>query len=243
MADRKNHALRALNLKDQTVKLVAGTGEQDRSGRDGGGDGLKTGLNSPWDLLYHNNKLFIAMAGHHQIWTYDPATKMVNPYAGNGREDIGDGPLAESSFAQPSGLASDGSTLYVSVGTFNGGSAPQNASLSIFDKEGAGFVADPESAHLLHAVNKRKFLTYAASISNNGRELFFTRAPTSGGAPAIYRATRTGTGRPFGYVQRVAAITGFAEAPSISADGSTLYYHQLVGGQFAIECVTRPPTS
>src|SRR5204863_1732342 len=53
VADRKNHALRALNLKDQTVKLVAGTGEQDREGRFGGGLARKTGLNSPWDLLWH----------------------------------------------------------------------------------------------------------------------------------------------------------------------------------------------
>lgn len=113
VADRKNHALRALNLKEQTVKLVAGTGEQDRSGRDAGGPALTTGLNSPWDLLFHNGKLFIAMAGHHQIWTYDPAKSAVAPYAGNGREDIGDGSLADSSFAQPSGLATDGTTLYV----------------------------------------------------------------------------------------------------------------------------------
>src|SRR4029077_19163070 len=34
-------------------------------------------------------------------------------YAGSGRENILDGPLPESCFAQPSGLASDGSFLYV----------------------------------------------------------------------------------------------------------------------------------
>ncbi len=113
VADRKNHALRALDLKNQTVTLVAGIGEQDRTGRDGGGPALKTGLNSPWDLLYHDHKLYIAMAGHHQIWTYDPAKHTVDPYAGNGREDLADGPLPSASFAQPSGLATDGTTLYV----------------------------------------------------------------------------------------------------------------------------------
>lgn len=73
-------------------------------------------------------------------------------------------------------------------------------------------------------------LTYAASISTDGLELFFTRAnPTKGakGIPAIYRAARTDPGRPFSHVQRVGAITGFAEAPSISANGTTLYYHYL----------------
>src|SRR5262249_6514211 len=74
---------------------------------------LKTGLNSPWDLLCQGGKLYIAMAGHHQIWTYDPGTEQVEPFAGNGRETIVDGPLKLASFAQPSGLASDGSHLYV----------------------------------------------------------------------------------------------------------------------------------
>src|SRR5262249_1069500 len=50
---------------------------------------------------------------HHQIWTLDLVKGDVAPYAGNGRENIADGPLARASFAQPSGLASDGKTLYV----------------------------------------------------------------------------------------------------------------------------------
>lgn len=113
LADRKNHVLRALDLKGQTVKTVAGVGEQDRESRFKTGPALKTGLNSPWDLLVHDGKIFIAMAGHHQIWFYDPAKGTVGPYAGNGRENIADGPLSESEFAQPSGLASDGKNLYV----------------------------------------------------------------------------------------------------------------------------------
>lgn len=136
-------------------------------------------------------------------------------------------------------VSPDGNTLYVSVGKFDDGSGPESARLTLFDKSGAGFVADPESAHLLHAVNKKKTLNYAASISSDGLELFFTRAKVSGGEPAIYRAVRKKTNRPFGHVQPVAAITGFAEAPSLSADGSTLYYHLLVGDQFDIEDVTR----
>jgi thiol-disulfide isomerase/thioredoxin len=113
VADRKNHLLRALDLKSGTVRTIAGTGEQDRRGRAGGGPALKTGLNSPWDLLFHDGKLFIAMAGHHQIWTYDPAKQRVDPFSGNGRETIADGPHRMASFAQPSGLATDGKTLFV----------------------------------------------------------------------------------------------------------------------------------
>jgi thiol-disulfide isomerase/thioredoxin len=113
VADRKNHMIRALDLKAKTVKAVAGTGEQERGGRDGGGLALRVGLNSPWDLLFHDKKLFIAMAGHHQIWQMDLQKGTVTPYAGNGREDLADGELERSSFAQPSGLATDSTNLYV----------------------------------------------------------------------------------------------------------------------------------
>jgi len=65
------------------------------------------------------------MAGAHQIWrmTLDeaPPGRMIGPYAGNGREDIVDGRLTPpypyapgyASFAQPSGLSSDGRRLFV----------------------------------------------------------------------------------------------------------------------------------
>ncbi|MBX9626092.1 MAG: redoxin domain-containing protein, partial [Gemmataceae bacterium] len=117
VADRKNHSIRALDLKARTVKTVAGNGKQE-------GDpntrrlakpvpATSIGLNSPWDLLLADGKLYIAMAGHHQLWVLDPKTNEVVPFAGNGRENIGDGPPGSAMFAQPSGLASDGKFLYV----------------------------------------------------------------------------------------------------------------------------------
>jgi hypothetical protein len=69
----------------------------------------------------HDTDLFIAMAGPHQIWRMPLDESTIGPYAGNGREDIVDGPLlpnlpyalGSSSFAQPSGLTSDGEYLYI----------------------------------------------------------------------------------------------------------------------------------
>jgi DNA-binding beta-propeller fold protein YncE len=121
VADRKNHLIRAIDLQNQQVRTIAGTGTQSRDNRFRGGPALKTGMNSPWDVLYHDEKLYIAMAGHHQIWTLDLATNELQPFAGNGRENIADGRLLPttpfgrpcSEFAQPSGLTTDGKTLYV----------------------------------------------------------------------------------------------------------------------------------
>jgi DNA-binding beta-propeller fold protein YncE len=112
VADRKNHLLRALDLKAQTVTTVAGTGQQGQD-RWKGGAPRTVGLNSPWALLLYGDTLYVAMAGHHQIWALDLKGDRLTPYAGNGRENIRDGGLGEANFAQPSGLATDGKVLYV----------------------------------------------------------------------------------------------------------------------------------
>jgi len=113
IADRKNHLIRALDLKSQSVRTIAGIGSQDRENRSRGGVASKTGLNSPWDLLRVDRTLYIAMAGHHQIWKLDLNSNELEPFAGNGREDIRDGLLRNAELAQPSGLAFDGKKLYV----------------------------------------------------------------------------------------------------------------------------------
>jgi len=114
VADRKNHAIRALNLKKETVKIAAGTGVKNLLNKFGtSGIATKTPLCSPWDLLLHNKRIYIAISGNHQIWVYDPVAGRVAQYAGSGNEDIIDGPLLNASFAQPSGLATDGKRLYV----------------------------------------------------------------------------------------------------------------------------------
>jgi hypothetical protein len=118
VADRRNHMIRALDLKEKTVKAVAGTGFQNRVRR--GGPAKKTGLNSPWDVYVHENVLFVAMAGHHQIWAMDLAKNMIVPWAGTGDENIQDGPNATARFAQPSGLSSDGTNLYVADSEVSG---------------------------------------------------------------------------------------------------------------------------
>jgi DNA-binding beta-propeller fold protein YncE/cytochrome oxidase Cu insertion factor (SCO1/SenC/PrrC family) len=111
VADRKNNLIRVLDLKTQTVKTVAGTGEQGED-RDSEGLALKESLNSPWALTLHDGKLYIAMAGFHQIWQMDLKKGTAGPYAGTGMETRRDGSLTSASFAQPSGLTTDGKTLF-----------------------------------------------------------------------------------------------------------------------------------
>lgn len=123
VADTENHLIRKVDLRRGEVSTVAGTGKQDRKTpkRFKTSAPLKTALSSPWALWRHDRHLYIAMAGPHQIWRMTLSGKSIGPHAGNGREDIVDGPLlpkepfalGHASFAQPSGLASDGDWLYV----------------------------------------------------------------------------------------------------------------------------------
>ncbi len=112
VADRKNHLIREINIASKTVSTIAGTGKQGQERR-GSSPALSIGLNSPWDLWLNGHQLFIAMAGHHQIWMLDMKTRTAAPFAGSGRETLMDGDFLRSCFAQPSGLTSDGVNLYV----------------------------------------------------------------------------------------------------------------------------------
>jgi thiol-disulfide isomerase/thioredoxin len=113
VADTENHLIRRIDLKARTVETVAGTGVQSREYGQSG-PALKIALNSPWDLQLVGRTLYIAMAGPHQIWKLDLDKQEISTFAGSGREGRHDGSLEESAFAQPSALASDGQTLYVS---------------------------------------------------------------------------------------------------------------------------------
>lgn len=112
VADTENHQLRTINLTEKKVSTLAGTGNQGHF-RDRGGELAQAELNSPWDLCVVDGVLYIAMAGPHQIWSHKLGSNTIQPYAGSGREDITDGELDRGALAQPSGIVSDGKSLYV----------------------------------------------------------------------------------------------------------------------------------
>ncbi len=112
VADTDNNAIRRVDLKTRRVVTVAGDGRQTYM-TDPVMPARTAKLNTPWAVLFHGGLLYIAMAGQHQLWVYDPAQKIIRLYAGSGEEGIRDGALLSASFAQSSGLATDGRELYV----------------------------------------------------------------------------------------------------------------------------------
>ncbi|HEU5001411.1 MAG TPA: thioredoxin-like domain-containing protein [Actinomycetota bacterium] len=97
VADTGNHVVRAFDLASGDVTSVAEA----------------PGLRSPWGLAWDGSRLYIAGAGTHQLWVFDPVTADTSLLAGTGAEGGRDGGASAATFAQPSGLALAGDTLYV----------------------------------------------------------------------------------------------------------------------------------
>jgi hypothetical protein len=133
-------------------------------------------------------------------------------------------------------VSADGRTLYFVDGVFSGKPTPDKADIAIAVRGGAGFRRLVGSAEFLKNINTDA-LEYAACISPDELELFFTRVGKNG--PVIYRSTRKTVAQPFDPPERVAAIKSFVEAPSLSHDGRSLYYHLKEGDRFVIYRVTR----
>jgi thiol-disulfide isomerase/thioredoxin len=123
IADSVNHRLRGLSLADGTASTLAGNGVQrlletgparvDEEGAAFGApleaDPRSVSLSSPWDVVWSTklNAVVVAMAGVHQVFSFDPVSGAVRIVAGTGLEGLLDGPAAEAWFAQSSGLAED----------------------------------------------------------------------------------------------------------------------------------------
>ncbi|MFC9621437.1 NHL domain-containing thioredoxin family protein [Streptomyces sp. NPDC056930] len=133
VADTVNHAIRALDLTTGVTTTLAGTGRQWWQGSPTTGPAREVDLSSPWDVAWFADRLWIAMAGVHQLWMYDPETETVQVAAGTTNEGLVDGPADEAWFAQPSGLATsaDGERLWVADS--------ETSALRYVERDGTGF--------------------------------------------------------------------------------------------------------
>lgn len=126
VADTGNHRIRKVDIANQTVSTIAGTGEKGTD-HEGGNVGTTQAIASPWDVCLTRsldrtpdeteNLLLVAMAGTHQIWgvflsegkwhkgsSYGEGT--VVRLAGSGAEENRNTSYpTRAGFAQPSGLA------------------------------------------------------------------------------------------------------------------------------------------
>lgn len=104
VADTANHKIRAIDLANQKVTTLVGTGEQWMQNDPTEGLGPQIRLSTPWDVAVIGRDLLIGMSGEHRIWAYNFDSKKTRIFAGTTNEGLVDGNLAEAWFAQPSAL-------------------------------------------------------------------------------------------------------------------------------------------
>lgn len=223
VADAENHNIRLIDLAERTVSTIAGTGEQALY-RHKGGDLLQHPLNSPYDLALEGGRLFIAMAGFHQLWMLDLAGNEIAPYAGDGAEDIADGPRLSAKLAQPYGIVTDGNRLYFadsetssirSVGFGDDAAVETLVGTGLFDfgdRDGPFSKAILQHVQAVAVGNKRKL--YAADTYNHKIKMLDLTQRTIN--------TLAGTGQR-GIEDGPVASASFNEPAGIAILGNRLY--------------------
>lgn len=136
-------------------------------------------------------------------------------------------------------ISPDGKLLFFVNAKFAGGALPVEADIGVAHKIDDKFVKDLNSEVLLQNINTKKYLEYAPSFSANGMEIFFTRAIENG--THIYVASRSSLNEPFGKPELLNIKGDVPEAPSITLDGKTLYYHKKDGQYYRIYKMVRVP--
>ena len=138
-------------------------------------------------------------------------------------------------------ISSGGLDLYFVNAFFSGGAVPDRSDIGVahWDVDSTSFITDVNSSTIMQNINTNRCLEYAPSISADGLKLFFTRLDLCTTKSQILVAERTSTTGSFGAPQRIGLITGFVEAPSISADGNRLYYHRNDSGTYHIYVVSK----
>ena len=190
VADTVNHALRGINFDTEKVTTLAGTGAQWRPGNPDHGDALETSLSTPWDLEYRDGLIYIAMAGEHRIWFFDPLLGTVGIAAGTTHEGLVDGPSEEAWFAQPSALANSPRGLWIldaetsSLRTLQSNFVSTSIGTGLFD---FGHIDGPaNNARLQHplGITTDGELVYIADTYNGALRLY---NPTTGVVSTLAR--------------------------------------------------------
>ncbi len=138
-------------------------------------------------------------------------------------------------------VSPDGTTLYTVDGTFSGNPFPDVSNFFYAVDSGSGFVRQPDSGTIFANINTSD-LEYAACISRDGLEFFFTRLELATLTTSMWRATRSSLTSAFGVPLKISGLSGFFEAPTLSPDEKILYFHLRKAGEvnFDLYRMVRP---
>jgi hypothetical protein len=133
-------------------------------------------------------------------------------------------------------VTADGQFLYFVDGTMDQYGRPSFADIVIAEKTQSGFQRITNSSAILQNINTDD-LEYAACISHDQLELYFTRIIlpiTNNTSPEIFYATRENINLPFNNPVKINNINGFVEATTVTKNQSILYFHKKENNLFVL---------
>jgi len=113
VADTGNHAVRRIRLLNGDVNTVLGTGTVGHDLPNEQSEATRIAMSAPSDVAGLGDKLYVAVAGQHQIWQLDLGRNRLSVLAGSGQLGLTDGDGIAASFAQPTSLSLIGQQLVV----------------------------------------------------------------------------------------------------------------------------------
>ncbi|MGB0498303.1 MAG: hypothetical protein ACPGID_08180 [Rubricella sp.] len=143
-------------------------------------------------------------------------------------------------------ISADGQTLYYVESRWRllrGGIASANLLLARRMPDGS-FARVPSVEDPFTAINS-DLLEFAPAITEDELTLYFTRVDEAALREGVDRgfgifvATRHSTAEPFGHPRRIAAITGYVEAPTIAPGDCAILFHKRIDGTFVIQRAER----
>lgn len=144
-------------------------------------------------------------------------------------------PGAPPRFNMDAELSASGARLYFTDNLW-GLIGPRTSDLRVAVREGGAYRRAPEHDRWFAQVNTRAALEFAPATSEDELELYFTRLTMHfllRPQFEIMAASRARADEPFGAPERIVALQGYVEAPSVAPDGA-LYFHAKLGETFRV---------
>lgn len=138
-------------------------------------------------------------------------------------------------------VSADDQYIYFVDGQLDQNGTPFSADVVIAKHTTNGFKRWSNSSEILKNINTIA-LEYAVSISGDHLELYFTRLSvpiTSHSLPQIFYSTRKNISESFGQPVKISNLTGFVEAPTISPDKKSIYFHRKEGGKHSLYLIRK----
>jgi Uncharacterized conserved protein len=237
VADTWNNSIRRIDAAAGTLATIAGFGSPGHE--DGLGRGAR--FSHPFGIATDGENLYVTDYDTSLIRKVAIESGAVTTIAGSKGEGDSDGPGAEARFSHPSGVATDGGSLYV-ADTLNNKIRRIDIATGEVDT-----LAGSAAAGMSDGTGAQASFTWPCGIATDGQALYVTESRASRVRKIVIASgevtTIAGSGKA-GRTDGIGAAASFDYPEGIATDGARLYVSDTANGSIrAIDLETREVTT